>query len=112
MHVTVDEGVTQKLKARRAGVSLDIETAVERAVERGQRGNFLLRGWRELTGSELAVSDRVRVRVDRDAVRRFVAALAAEVEVPAQEAELSITLESVSVTDSSRGPPAGRRRRA
>jgi lipoprotein-anchoring transpeptidase ErfK/SrfK len=97
--VSVDDDTPVTLPASRAGMHLNLRAAVDRAVERGRRGSFLTRGWRELTGAKLAAAEPVRIRVDRDAVKRFVAGLAAEVAVPAQSASFSISVDSVGVTD-------------
>lgn len=99
VRVTVDDDTRATLSARRAGVSLNIEAAVRRAVARGRRGTFLSRGWRELTGAKLAAAEPVRIRVDRAAVRRFVDGLAAQVEVPAQEATFAVSVHEVGVTE-------------
>ena len=100
--VTVD-GETMRIGPRRARVSLDIERAVDDAVDFGERGNFLLRGWRELSGDEIPSDAKVHVRVDKDAVRAFVDGIAERVAEPARDAELAIALESVSVSPSSPG---------
>ena len=100
--VTVD-GSEYRIGPRRARVSLDIERAVNEAVDFGERGNFLLRGWRELTGDEVPSDAKLNVSLDKDAVRGFVDGIAERVAKPAQDAELSITLESVSVSPSSPG---------
>jgi len=109
--VEVDDGTRKRIGASGAGVELNLEDVVDDAVAFGARGNFLLRGWRELTGAEVASKAPVRVEVDKDQVRRFVDRIAAEVEVAPKEAELAITLESVAVSDSSPGTeladPAG-----
>lgn len=102
VRLTVD-GETSILTAHRAGVSLDLETAVDRAVQRGRTGSFLTRGWREISGEELRASVPVTIRVNRRAVRRFVDAIAADVAVPPREAALSVTVERVSVTESREG---------
>lgn len=110
VRISVD-GETSVLTARRAGVSLDLKRAVDRAVRRGREGSFLARGWREISGAELRASEPVTIRVDRRAVRRFVDAIAADVAVPAQEAAFSIGVEHVGVTESHPGrrlaDPAG-----
>jgi lipoprotein-anchoring transpeptidase ErfK/SrfK len=100
--VAVD-GDTRRIGPKRAHLSLNIEQAVDDAVDFGARGNFILRGWRELTGAEVASNERVRVSVDRDAVAAFVAGIAEDVGQPAEDASLSITLESVGVTPGSPG---------
>jgi lipoprotein-anchoring transpeptidase ErfK/SrfK len=97
--VTVDNDVSATLTAKHAHVRLNIRQLVDRAIERGRRGSFLTRGWRELTGAKLASSAPVRVRVDRRAVQRFVDSIATEVEVPAKPATFDITTTSVGMTE-------------
>lgn len=97
------DGGTRRIGPEGAGVELGIADAVDEAVAFGARGNFLLRGWRELTGSEVASTAPVRIAVDKDQVRRFVDRIAADVAVAPKEAELAITLESVSVSESTPG---------
>ncbi len=99
VRVTVDGDTTATLTARRAGVSLDLEDAVRRAVARGRQGSFLTRGWRQLTGAELSSTESVRIGVSRARVQRFVDGLAAQVSVPAQSASFSVTVDSVGITD-------------
>lgn len=103
VRVTVGEKTTRILSARRAGVSLDLGSAVRRAVARGRRGSFVTRGWRELTGARLASSESVPIGVDRARVRRFVNRLAAEVAEPARAATFSVAVDSVGVTESRNG---------
>ncbi len=99
VRVTVDDETQKTLTARAAGVSLNLRAAVQHAVERGRRGSFVTRGWRELTGAKLASTEPVRIRVDRKRVQAFVDQLADEVEVPAEAATFSVTVDSVGVTD-------------
>ena len=103
VRVEVADGTVKRIGPSRAGVELDIEDAVDDALAFGARGNFVLRGWRQLTGSEVASSAPVRVEVDKRAVKAFVDDIAAEVEVEPKEAELSISLEAVTVSDSTPG---------
>jgi lipoprotein-anchoring transpeptidase ErfK/SrfK len=97
--VTVDGDVNTTLTARRAHVRLNIRELVNRAIERGRRGSFLTRGWRELTGAKLSSAQPVRVRVDRAAVQRFVDGIAAQVEVPAEAATFDISVASIGVSE-------------
>ncbi len=102
VRVSVD-GKASTLTARRAGVRLDIEAAVRRAVQRGRGGSFLTRGWREVTGSRLRTQLPVTVSVDRRAVRAFVDGIATAVAVPAKDAALAVSVSSVGVSDSQPG---------
>lgn len=114
VRLTVD-GETSTLTAREAGVSLDVESAVDRAVRRGRQGSFLARGWREISGHELRASLPVTVRVDRRAVRHFVDSVAAGVAVPAQAAALTVSVEHIGISEARAGrrlsDPAGLARR-
>jgi lipoprotein-anchoring transpeptidase ErfK/SrfK len=96
-------GRTYRISARRAGVSTDFRQLVRRAVDSGRRGNFVERGWRELTKGELPERAAVTITVDREAIERFVAGIAGKVAKPAVDAELTMTVESVSVSESSAG---------
>lgn len=101
--VTIDDGTTGTLTARRAGVTLDLESAVRRAVTRGRRGSFVSRGWRELTGAKLASTESVSIGVSRARVRRFVDSLAAKVDRPARPATFRVSVDSVGVTKGRNG---------
>jgi lipoprotein-anchoring transpeptidase ErfK/SrfK len=97
------EGRTYRLSARRAGVRVDLRSLVRRAVDSGREGNFLQRGWRELTNAEVDEREAVRISVDRGAVKKFVEGLAAKVARPAVDARLTMTVNRVSVSESKSG---------
>jgi lipoprotein-anchoring transpeptidase ErfK/SrfK len=69
----------------------------------GDEGNFITRGWRELTGGEVDAAEKLTIRVDRRAVKAFVDRIAGAVDKPAVSAELQLALDSVSVSESSEG---------
>lgn len=94
---------TFELDARAARVSIDVDSAVEQAVAHGDEGNFITRGWRELTGGEVDESEKLTIRLDRRAVRAFVDRVAGAVDKPAVSAQLQIALDSVSVGDAQEG---------
>ncbi|MEA2168080.1 MAG: hypothetical protein QOF76_1380 [Solirubrobacteraceae bacterium] len=96
--VTVDGG-QYRLSARRAGVRLDIEGAVDRAIARGTSGSFVNRGWRELTGKPLHGDEPVTISVNPKAIVAFVDGIAADVGEPVRDSELSISVASVMATD-------------
>ena len=97
------DGRTFELQPRRARVTVDVDGAVRRAVAHGESGSFLTRGWRALTGGSVDAHERVAIRLDRRAVRRFVDDLARRVERPAVSAQLQIALDSVTVSDAQEG---------
>ena len=94
---------TFSLPAPRAGVRLDLRSAVQRAHDAGRGGNVVERGWRELTGGKVDVSEDAPIAVDRKAVRSFVGSIHAAVARKPKEAELDISLTSVGVTESEPG---------
>jgi lipoprotein-anchoring transpeptidase ErfK/SrfK len=102
LKVSVD-GETYRLTGRRAGVQLDIRAAVDRAIARGRKGNLIERGWREMASKKLHGNEPITISVNRRKITRFVDRIAADVSVPAQDASLSISLESVSVTEGHEG---------
>lgn len=102
--VVVDvNGRKVELTAREAGVALSFDGAIQRAVERGEDGNFIARGWRELTGGEVDGNEKVTVAVDGRAVDAFIERIAKSVDKPAVDASLALAVDSVSVNDSQDG---------
>jgi len=96
-------GRTVELTAREARVALSFDAAIDRAMARGEEGNFLSRGWRELTGGEVEGNEKVRVALNEKAVAAFVARIEKSVDRPAVDAALALSLDSVSVTRSQDG---------
>ena len=94
---------TFSMTAQEAGVRLDLRRAVRRAHEAGRDGNVVERGWRELTGGKVDVSEDAPIAVDRKAVTSFVGGIHAAVARKPVEAELDISVTSVSVKDSRPG---------
>jgi lipoprotein-anchoring transpeptidase ErfK/SrfK len=66
-------------------------------------GGLLERGWRELTGGKVDVSEAAPVAVDKAKVRSFVGTIHAAVSRKPKDATLSIELTSVSVSESHPG---------
>jgi lipoprotein-anchoring transpeptidase ErfK/SrfK len=97
------EGRTYRLSAKRAGMTIDLRSVVQRAVDSGREGNFVARGWRELTKSEVNERETVKIAVDRKAIDKFVAGIAGKVARPAVDAQLTLTVDSVSVSESKTG---------
>jgi lipoprotein-anchoring transpeptidase ErfK/SrfK len=97
------DGRTIELTASEAKVGISFDGAIRRALARGEQGNFLQRGWRELTGGSVEGNEKVVVAVDDKAVGAFVDRIARSVDKPAVEASLAISVESVSVTRSQDG---------
>ena len=61
------------LSARRAGVAVNVEQAVDDAVARSREGSFVSRVAREVTGGRVSADVQPRVVYSRLAVAHFVA---------------------------------------
>ena len=96
-------GKTRRLSADEAGVKVDLAGAVDRALAEGREGNFIGRGWREITGGSVDSDDEAAVSVDRKAVAKFVDGLAKDVNRPAVNAELSLAVTDVAVSPAKKG---------
>jgi lipoprotein-anchoring transpeptidase ErfK/SrfK len=96
-------GRTQTLTADEAGVRLDLSGAVDSALASGRKGNFVGRGWRAITGGTLHTEIPTPVAVDRRAVGGFVDGLGKQVQKPAVNAELSLSVSQVAVTPGRNG---------
>jgi len=96
-------GKTYRISARRAGVNVDLRTLVQRAVDTGNEGNFLQRGWRELTKKQVNQRQAVQITADKDSIAKFVDGISGKVAKPAVDAELTMTVANVSVSKSRPG---------
>jgi lipoprotein-anchoring transpeptidase ErfK/SrfK len=96
-------GKTRKLTAEDAGVSLDLQGAVDDAMAEGRKGFFVARGWRAVTGGSVDSEIATPVSVDRRAVDKFVARIAKDVNRPAVDAELAMSVSDVAVTPEREG---------
>jgi len=96
-------GKTRRMSADDAGVKVDLAGAVDRAMAEGRKGNFLGRGWREMTGGSVQAEEEAAVSVDRKAVDEFVDGLAKDVNRPAVDAELSLEVTDVAVSPAKKG---------
>ena len=102
--VVVDlDGRKVELTAKEAGVAISFDGAIGRAVKGGEEGNFISRGWRELTGGEVDGNEKVTVAINGRAVTAFVDRIAKSVDKPAVDASLALAVDSVSVNDSQDG---------
>ena len=91
------------LSAARAGVRVNLSSAIERVYATGREGSFVTRGWRTITGKKLAVDVPVSVAVDRAAIRAFVDRIARDRARKPVDAGLNMTLTSVTVTPAHSG---------
>jgi lipoprotein-anchoring transpeptidase ErfK/SrfK len=89
--------------AKRAGVTVDLEGAVDKALAEGRKGNFLTRGWRHLTGGKIDKDEAVTVTADKQAIHAYVTKLAAQTARKPADASLSIDVHDVSVEPGRQG---------
>lgn len=71
--VATYEGRRVVLSPKRAGVAIDLDAAIDRALERGREGWFLARVGREVTGGTVDANVRPRVVYSRVALDHFIA---------------------------------------
>ena len=96
-------GKSKRLSADDAGVEVDLEGAVDRAMDASREGNFIGRGWREITGGSVDAEQEAAISVDRKAVDKFVDGVAKDVNRPAVNAELSLEVTDVAVSPAKKG---------
>lgn len=96
-------GETKRLSADDAGVQVDLAGAVDRAMDEGRKGNFIARGWREITGGAVDADTEAAISVNRRAVDKFVDGIAKDVHRPAVNAELSLQVTDVAVSPDKNG---------
>ena len=101
---------TVRLSADDAGVEIDLEGAVDRAMASGREGNFVGRGWREITGGKVDAEQEAAIGVDRVAVRKFVSGVARDVNRAPVNAELSLEVTDVAVSPAKKGRKLADRR--
>jgi lipoprotein-anchoring transpeptidase ErfK/SrfK len=92
-----------RLSADKAGVSLDLDAAVQRAYDSAHHGNFMQRGFRELTGQKVRVDESITVGADRAAVRSFIGSVHSAVARKPRDATLSLSLTNVATTPAQNG---------
>jgi len=102
--VTVTVGERDfRLTADKAGVSLDLAAAVQRAYDAVHHGTFIQRGFRRITGQKVNVDEPITVGVDASAVRSFVGSVHSAVARKPKDATLSMSLTSVTTTAAQAG---------
>jgi len=91
------------LSTSTAGMTLGLDDAVRRAYEHGRGGNVVVRGWRSLTGSRVDHDEPAKVKLDRDRVRAFVGNIHDNVSRAPVNAELTLAVEQVAVSEAKPG---------
>lgn len=110
LHTTASRPVRVRVADKRftlapgtAGVTLGLKDAVRRAYDAGRGGNVLTRGWRSLTGGAVDHDEAARVSLDRERVRAFVAHVHTTVSRAPVNAELTLAVDRVAVTEEKAG---------
>ena len=91
------------LSTRTAGMTLGLDDAVRAAYEKGRGGNIIARGWRSLTGGSVDHDESAKVTFDRDRVRAFVNNIHDTVSRAPVNAELTLEVTQVAVSESKPG---------
>ncbi|MGN6187390.1 MAG: L,D-transpeptidase family protein [Conexibacter sp.] len=90
------------LSARRAGVAVNVEAAVDAALARSRDGSFVSRAARDITGGSVHADVRPRVVYSRLAVAHFIAQVGDGFDRPARDASIDFaptSLEPVRAQD-------------
>ncbi|HEV2813082.1 MAG TPA: L,D-transpeptidase/peptidoglycan binding protein [Solirubrobacteraceae bacterium] len=91
------------LSARTAGMTMGLDDAVHAAYEAGRGGNIVERGWRSLTGGRVNHDESAKVTLDRERIRAFVANIHDTVSRAPVNAELTLEVTQVAVSDDKPG---------
>ena len=86
------------LSPRRAGLRVDIDAAVEQALDRSRGGWFLVRALRELVGREVDADVAPRVSFSAGAVDRFAVRLEQAVDRPPRPARVVASATGLAIT--------------
>jgi lipoprotein-anchoring transpeptidase ErfK/SrfK len=97
------------LSARRAGVAVNVEQAVDDAVARGREGFFVARVAREVTGGRVSANVRPRIVYSRIAVAHFVAQVGDGFDRPARDASIDFSATSLEPVTGQNGVTVERR---
>ena len=92
-----------RLGPAQSKVGVDIDGSVNAALAKSNSGNFILRAYRKVSGTEVDASVDPAISYSAPAVRRFVARVAKAVDRPARDASLAFTVSAVEPVPSKRG---------
>jgi lipoprotein-anchoring transpeptidase ErfK/SrfK len=107
--VATYEGRRVALSARRAGVAVNVEQAVDDAVARSRTGFFVSRVAREVTGGSVSADIQPRVVYSRLAVAHFVAQVGDGFDRPARDASIDFSPTSLEPVTGQDGATVERR---
>jgi lipoprotein-anchoring transpeptidase ErfK/SrfK len=91
------------LSPREAGVTVDVDGMVASALEESQRGNFVARSLRDLTGRSLDTAIPLRADYSKQALAEFVRGVGKNVFRRSRSAKISYTTTRVRLTPARRG---------
>jgi hypothetical protein len=91
------------LRPDQAGIGLDVDGSVDRAVAASRSGGVFARTWRDLTGGRVEQDVRADVAWSRPAVRRLVSRVRRAIDRPARDAKLDLEAGVVDPTPSRDG---------
>lgn len=107
--VATYEGRRVVLSARRAGVAVNVEQAIDDAVARSRQGFFISRVAREVTGGSVSADLQPRVVYSRIAVAHFVAQVGDGFDRPPRDASIDFTPTSLEPVTGQDGVTVARR---
>jgi lipoprotein-anchoring transpeptidase ErfK/SrfK len=84
------------LTAERAGIGVDIDGSVDRALDASREGDLLSRAWRGVTGGEVRTDVDAETTYDKGAITRLVKRIQRRIDEPAVDA--TVNLEQGDVT--------------
>ncbi len=84
-----------RLGPAQSKVAVDIDGSVDAALAKSNSGNFIVRAYRKLTGTEIDRAVNPAVSFSAPAVRRFVARVTKALDRPATDAALAFTVSAV-----------------
>jgi len=91
------------LTAQQANVKVDIRRPVEQLYAAGEKGSFLKRGFREITGEKSKSNLPANVTINRSAIGAFIGRIEKEQALKPVDAGIKLTLTKVSVSPSKAG---------
>jgi len=108
--VATYRGERARLSARRAHVTVDVDGAVEEALERGREGSIFARLGRELSGGDVEADVQPHVTYSRVAVEHFVAEVGGRFDRTPRDASLDFSPASIDPVTAQDGIAVERRR--
>ena len=91
------------LTSEQAGVAVDIDGSVDRAMLASTKGNLFTRTWREVRGTELDARVEAKINYSEDAVRKVVERVKTKLEVEPRDAAVDLESGKVDPTPSRDG---------